>query len=341
MTSIYFKEGKKFLNEKKYERALDCFKKAVAEEPKNPQYYLHKAFSLEGLQKFNDALEDLKKAHQLDPEAVNIIMCLAGIYLEVFNNPQEALIYLDQVIDKRPPFISDAYVFKGMALKRLGLDREAKEAFSNVLELKIMDDDYRGHFHKARALVLLDQERKAIQSLKKAIRGKRLHYTLEDALENELLKKIAAKIKQVEKVVIEEVNIIDEHFKDRLKLLLNRDLKFLEQLKLVPHFFFEAKIGDKMVGTIHLLFAKERGWLVDGFFVDDKLRNLGIGKKLIGACIVKAKEKNVKEIWSSIADDRDASQKCHMALNFVKRDKHLDKNIPRPSHWYRLDIKNY
>ena len=63
-----FAVGKKAVDSKNWTAAVDSFRKAVAENPKNPDAYNMLGFSLRALGKFDDAFAAYDKALAIDPK---------------------------------------------------------------------------------------------------------------------------------------------------------------------------------------------------------------------------------------------------------------------------------
>ncbi|MBF0362076.1 MAG: methyltransferase domain-containing protein [Oligoflexia bacterium] len=148
--------------------------------------YLNRAFEKEEQEKFSEALDLFDQALKIDPNNVNALMCKGGSLLENFQKAQDALKIFNKVIELNPPFILDAYVFKGIALKKLENEAESKFALEMAISFNPKEDDARGFYHKARALCLLNKNIEAIEMLKKAFSLNQKHYQKEDALKEEI-----------------------------------------------------------------------------------------------------------------------------------------------------------
>jgi tetratricopeptide (TPR) repeat protein len=61
------KKGMSFLNDGKYEEALDCFEKILVTNPNNPDIWNKKGVALRSLGRYNEAIESFNKALEITP----------------------------------------------------------------------------------------------------------------------------------------------------------------------------------------------------------------------------------------------------------------------------------
>ena len=61
------KKGISFLEEGKYEEALDCFDKILASNPNNPDIWNKKGVALRSLGRYDEAIKAFNKALEITP----------------------------------------------------------------------------------------------------------------------------------------------------------------------------------------------------------------------------------------------------------------------------------
>ena len=125
-------------------------------------------------------------------------------------------------------------------------------------------------------------------------------------------------------ILIKELN--KYHYKDFLVLMNqfrktyfteNDFLQTLENLKKLNNFIYVYELDNKIIGSIKLIietkfiFNISNVAHIEDLIVDEKYRNLGIGKKLINKCIEKSKEYNCyKIICVCLEDTKEFYIKC-------------------------------
>jgi tetratricopeptide (TPR) repeat protein len=63
-----FKKGISFLEDGKYEEALDCFEKILESNPNNPDIWNKKGVALRSMGRYNEAIESFNKALEISPK---------------------------------------------------------------------------------------------------------------------------------------------------------------------------------------------------------------------------------------------------------------------------------
>jgi len=66
-TQNMMKKGMSFLEDGKYEEALDCFEKILVANPNNPDIWNKKGVSLRSLGRYDEAIESFNKALEINP----------------------------------------------------------------------------------------------------------------------------------------------------------------------------------------------------------------------------------------------------------------------------------
>ncbi len=115
----FFKAGKEFVENMKYEDAVAQFTNAIDIEPSNPDYYYARGEAYRSLEKYEEAAADYEKVIVFAPKEVDAYIGL-GRVCNKMNNFEEALGYLHRAsaLDKRN---RDIYPEKVITL--LGLER--------------------------------------------------------------------------------------------------------------------------------------------------------------------------------------------------------------------------
>ncbi|MBM3235438.1 tetratricopeptide repeat protein [Candidatus Poribacteria bacterium] len=157
--------GAALANQKKYEEAIEKFKKAIEVDPKQALAYNNWGFALAHQKKYEEAIEKFKKAIEVKPD-----------YADAYNNWGNALRYqkkYDEAIEKFKkaievkPDYADAYNNWGLALVHQKKYEEAIERYKKAIEVKPNYADVYNNW----GLALADQKKyeEAIEKFKKAI----------------------------------------------------------------------------------------------------------------------------------------------------------------------------
>lgn len=83
----------------------------------------------------------------------------------------------------------------------------------------------------------------------------------------------------------------------------------INEIKEVIEYFFVSEENDKVVGCCALEIYNKKIAEIRSLVVEKEYREKGIGKKLISACLKKAKENNIYEVLS-ITDKINFFKKC-------------------------------
>ena len=67
VTQEILKKGMSFLENGKYEEALDCFEKILAVNPDNPDLWNKKGVALRSLGRYDEAIESFNKSLEITP----------------------------------------------------------------------------------------------------------------------------------------------------------------------------------------------------------------------------------------------------------------------------------
>ena len=132
-TVDYQAEGIKALDAKQYDAAVDLFKKAVAEDPKDyaPHFHLALAYSLAS--KDSEAVPEYKKVLELKPGLYEADLNL-GISLLRMKDPRAATPYLKAAVAEKPKEYRPAYYY-AQALLDAGQYADAEAAFADAVSL--------------------------------------------------------------------------------------------------------------------------------------------------------------------------------------------------------------
>jgi tetratricopeptide (TPR) repeat protein len=67
-TQDIMKKGMSFLNDGKYEEALDCFEKILLTNPNNPDIWNKKGIALRSLGRYDEAIESFNRSLEINPK---------------------------------------------------------------------------------------------------------------------------------------------------------------------------------------------------------------------------------------------------------------------------------
>lgn len=131
--------------------AMTGLNEAIMADPRNTAAIRDKAIVLsEGLNRAEEALNVLSIALKNDPDNVDLLTGLGGLYFDHLYNPKEAFSCFDRVTTLRPTD-ADAWYRKGKVLTR-GLDRHQDALSSLDRATSIKDDHALAWFEKGRIL---------------------------------------------------------------------------------------------------------------------------------------------------------------------------------------------
>ncbi|XP_063289903.1 interferon-induced protein with tetratricopeptide repeats 5-like [Pelobates fuscus] len=138
---IYGEQGWSFLQygEQYYEKAKECFEKALEEAPDDPEWNsgyataVYRFASLPNVNYDQDLLQPLERAIELNPKDT-VLKALLGLTLQDLNRQDEGLKYIEEAIDEKPDF---PYLLRYVAkfYRRAGMIDEALNILSRALNL--------------------------------------------------------------------------------------------------------------------------------------------------------------------------------------------------------------
>ncbi|KAK7740528.1 hypothetical protein SLS53_005371 [Cytospora paraplurivora] len=108
---IFKNLGNKFFKEKDYRRAIEEYSKAVERQPASATYLGNRAAAYMADGRYESALEDCKRAVDLDSNNPKILLRLARIYTNL-GQPEEAMVTFQRI--RPPPSIKDMTQAKEM-----------------------------------------------------------------------------------------------------------------------------------------------------------------------------------------------------------------------------------
>jgi len=166
----YYKAGKEFMENMKYDAAVDQFTSAINIAPSDADYYFARARAYEKVNKYPEARADFEKALVFDPRNVDLYLNL-GALCNITGDYKQALKYLNHAsgMDKRN---SKIYPEKVITLYRLEMYDQALKVSDTAMIFKDTPMDYywRGMVYRA-----LNNEAMAKKELEKSIsKDKRL-----------------------------------------------------------------------------------------------------------------------------------------------------------------------
>lgn len=158
-------------NEGNYDDAIKYFDKAIEVFSLSDEGNLKYAFALRGyifihkLMASQDAIADLNKAIELDPEYSTAYLLRGSTYL-LTGNYERALIDFNKVIELDPEY-SVAYLNRGIVYKRMGAFESAIEDYDKAIELN--PEYHLAYINRGKLYYILRDYEQAIFEFDKAI----------------------------------------------------------------------------------------------------------------------------------------------------------------------------
>ncbi|MEA5497464.1 tetratricopeptide repeat protein [Limnoraphis robusta Tam1] len=163
----WWKQGACLTILKQYDRALECFNKAVEIEPKNLIVWFSKCLLLQNLNEDDEALACCNKIIEIDEPDQGLIWFIQGIILQKLKRYQEALVSYTKAIEIDSKY-KLAWFRKGEVLNKLKLYPEALVCFEQVIEL---DKNFvYAWFQRGWTLEELGRYEEALQAYQKVIK---------------------------------------------------------------------------------------------------------------------------------------------------------------------------
>lgn len=136
---FYLNEGIELTNQSKFEDALESLNKAIELNPSNALSYFSKAIAYHNLGQFRAAYENYGKAILLDKKMIdayyNRAQAILGLEDATEEELKEALSNLETATELDPNFI-DAHYYSAVVKKKLGLYESAIVSLNKVLDLQ-------------------------------------------------------------------------------------------------------------------------------------------------------------------------------------------------------------
>lgn len=136
---FYLNEGIELTNQSKFEDALESLNKAIELNPSNALSYFSKAIAYHNLGQFRAAYENYGKAILLDKKMIdayyNRAQAILGLEDATEEELKEALSNLETATELDPRFI-DAHYYSAVVKKKLGLYESAIVSLNKVLDLQ-------------------------------------------------------------------------------------------------------------------------------------------------------------------------------------------------------------
>jgi tetratricopeptide (TPR) repeat protein len=125
--------GKLLLEQGRYQEALTQFEQALALDPHQAETWSSRADALSGLGRYEAALQNIEQAQALAGLANAHLWVQKAVLLILLNQPQLALTCCNQALWRSPSHLQ-AWLFRGVALHRLGQLRAAYRSYQRVLQ---------------------------------------------------------------------------------------------------------------------------------------------------------------------------------------------------------------
>ena len=136
---FYLNEGIELTNQSKFEDALESLNKAIELNPSNALSYFSKAIAYHNLGQFRAAYENYGKAILLDKKMIdayyNRAQAILGLEDATEDELKEALSNLETATELDPRFI-DAHYYSAVVKKKLWLYESAIISLNKVLDLQ-------------------------------------------------------------------------------------------------------------------------------------------------------------------------------------------------------------
>ena len=136
---FYLNESIELTNQSKFEDALESLNKAIELNPSNALSYFSKAIAYHNLGQFRAAYENYGKAILLDKKMIdayyNRAQAILGLEDATEEELKEALSNLETATELDPRFI-DAHYYSAVVKKKLGLYESAIVSLNKVLDLQ-------------------------------------------------------------------------------------------------------------------------------------------------------------------------------------------------------------
>ena len=161
----WFDKGVIYFRLEEYQKAIECFDKAIERDPNDADAYILRGLAYHGLEQYERAIEDYDKAIELDPnDAVPYyIRGNAYYYLKQY---ERAIEDSDKAIGLDP---NDAYAYyiRGVAYANLKQYERAIEDFDKAIARD--PNDASAYYKRGNAYDELNQHERAIEDYGKAI----------------------------------------------------------------------------------------------------------------------------------------------------------------------------
>lgn len=161
----YRRQGNRHYDLKQYEKAVECYSKAIRMQVNTAQFYSDRGCAYDTLGEHDKAISDFEKAIELDPEDTAAYINMGYTYNNL-GKYDKAFSFLDQAI-KLDPEDAVAYVNRGYAYRSLGEHDQAMSDFNRAIDLDPKNSAAyvnRGHLYNC-----LKDYSKAIPDFSKAI----------------------------------------------------------------------------------------------------------------------------------------------------------------------------
>jgi Flp pilus assembly protein TadD, contains TPR repeats len=161
----WLQKGWEFRNKQEYDKAIECYDKAIELNPEDEGAWLWKGNVLGKLQNYEESLACYDKILELNPKN-EYAWRWKGAILAQLQRYEESLMFYDKVIELNPQYVT-AWILKGNALIELQRYEESLTCYDKVLELN--PEDAIAWNNKGYILIELHSYEKATDALEESV----------------------------------------------------------------------------------------------------------------------------------------------------------------------------
>jgi len=131
-----FRSGVRYFNQKRFDRAQECFKESICSEIQNPEAYYYLGIIEEKKQNFEKAVVFLREAIEIAPDNTDIQSALGRVYY-LLGRLEQSKMCFKKTIEMRAEkkVLEYAFAMLGFIFKRQGLEKASILCLEKAVEL--------------------------------------------------------------------------------------------------------------------------------------------------------------------------------------------------------------